>query len=409
MSGTKGKKVNGISRRNFLQTAGAAGLGSLLLASGARADSCDAHAKKGSGKLPHRAFGKTGEEVCSLSLGGQVDYTQNQLLLKRALNLGVDYWDTATGYSSGKSEEGIGMFFEKNPDVRKKIFLVTKSGQRSAGGLDREFNRSLERMKIDSVDLFFFWYIENINDVDRDEMRAWAEKKKKEKKIRFIGLSSHKRMAPVLMGASKLGWLDALMCTYNYRIMHDDDMKKAVDACKKANIGITAMKTQGGGPITDSKADRKLGGHFVKKGYIPEQAKVKAVLENSQISAVCSLMPTIEILESNVAAVMDKTKLDASDWRALDRHAAATCGTTCAACGRCEKAVAGSVPVSNVMRYLMYSRGYGDTAEARAYFRQLPGSVRARLATVDFRKAERVCPQSLPIGRLMKEAVLELA
>jgi hypothetical protein len=120
-------------------------------------------------------------------------------------------------------------------------------------------------------------------------------------------------------------------------------------------------------------------------------------------------MPTIEILKSNVAAVLDRTKLDAADWKALDRHAAATCHGTCAACGRCERALKGSVPVADVMRHLMYARGYGEHAMARAFVRELPAVVRGRMVSGDFARVERACPNGLPISRLMKEAILELA
>jgi len=61
------------------------------------------------------------------------------------------------------------------------------------------------------------------------------------------------------------------------------------------------------------------------------------------------------------------------------------------------------------MRYLMYSRSYGEHATAVECFRALPARVRSRLASMDSRKVERACPNSLPIRRLMKEAVLELA
>jgi predicted aldo/keto reductase-like oxidoreductase len=169
------------------------------------------------------------------------------------------------------------------------------------------------------------------------------------------------------------------------------------------------MKTQGGGPINDTQADRELAGHLVAKGFTPEQAKIKAVLADTRIAAVCSQMPSVEILKSNVAAVLDKTALHAADRKALDRHAKATCAGTCAACGRCEKAVAGRVPVADVMRHLMYSRGYGEHALAREYVRGLPAVVRGRMKSMDFSRAERACPNGLPITRLMKEAILELA
>lgn len=422
MGNVRKSRSGGVSRRQFLGAAGTAGLGSVLMASGfggtaqAAAGAPKGGKAEGKGKakaalppMPHRKFGKTGVDVSILSLGGMVDYTENQLLLNQAWKYGLDYWDTSTGYSGGKSELGFGQYFSGHKGVREKLFLVTKSGERNAAGLERDLNKSLERMKIKGVDLFFFWYVEDIAEVDKPEMKEWAENVKKSGKIRFIGLSTHKHMAPVMEGAAKLGWLDGLMSTYNYRIMHDDDMKRAVDSCVKAGLGVTAMKTMGGGPISDTPADRALAGHFVEKGYTPEQAKIKAVLEDERIAAVCSQMPTMDILKANTAAVLDMKKLDASDRRALERHAAVTCGTACAACGRCEKALRGRVPVPDVMRHLMYSRNYGEHALAREYVSGLPAAVRARLASGDFSGAERVCPNGLPIGRLMKEALLELA
>ncbi len=400
---TKGNRKT-VSRRDFIRAAGAAGVGSVLMAGKSGANGSRTPKAPGAAEgLPNRVYGRTGVEVPVLALGGEIDYTQNQLLLKQALKLGVMYWDTAD-YAGGKSETGIGMYLEKHPDDRGRIFLVSKGGERTAEGMERRLNQSLERMKTGYVDMYFFWYVEDIAEVDKKELRDWAEKAKRERKIRFVGLSSHKNMAPVLAGAAKLGWLDGLMSTLNYRIMHEDDMREAVDACHAAGLGVTAMKVQGGGPISDTPEDRKLAGHFVSKGYTAEQAKVKAILENPRIASVCSLMPTVDILEANVAAALDGRKLSRGDWKALERHAAATCGTFCGACGRCERAMARKVPVSDVMRYLMYSRNYGEEARARDLLAALPAAVRARLASGDFSRAMKACPRRLPIARLMREA-----
>ena len=51
-------------------------------------------------------------------------------------------------------------------------------------------------------------------------------------------------MENCLTDAARLGWIDGIMATYNYRLMHTDRMKKAVDACTEAGIGLIAMKTQ---------------------------------------------------------------------------------------------------------------------------------------------------------------------
>ncbi|MCX7624690.1 MAG: aldo/keto reductase, partial [Candidatus Sumerlaeaceae bacterium] len=80
--------------------------------------------------VPKRKFGKIGVEVSILSLGGMFDIPNNQLMLKKALDWGVSYWDTADCYGNGQSEEGIGLLFYKMKDAFKQFFLVTKSDRR---------------------------------------------------------------------------------------------------------------------------------------------------------------------------------------------------------------------------------------------------------------------------------------
>ena len=60
------------------------------------------------------------------------------------------------------------------------------------------------------------------------------------------------------------------------------------------------------------------------------------------------------------------------------------------------------------MRYLMYRRCYGEIGRAMSAFNEIPLNVRNRMADLDYRKAENKCPQGMPIGRLMREAVIEL-
>ncbi len=61
------------------------------------------------------------------------------------------------------------------------------------------------------------------------------------------------------------------------------------------------------------------------------------------------------------------------------------------------------------MRYLMYYNSYGEQKEARELFAKIPQKVRAKLLSVDYSQAEARCPQNLPIGKLMAEAVSKLA
>jgi predicted aldo/keto reductase-like oxidoreductase len=196
------------------------------------------------------------------------------------------------------------------------------------------------------------------------------------------------------------------MLKYDYRLMHTDAMRAAVDACAKAGIGLTAMKTQSKDSFNlESEADLKLGGHFVKRGFTEHQAKLKAVWENPHIASICSQMPNVTILSANVAAALDKTKLTSADHSALRQYAQETCSGYCAGCTNlCEDALARQVPVGDVMRCLMYHRSYGDPILAKEVFAQMPAAARGRLTSLNFAAAERVCPHRLPIGRLMREA-----
>lgn len=397
------------SRRDILKTAGIAGVGTML---GTVADKpllWAGEIDKGEG-MPTRPFGRTGIDVPILSLGGMFDIPNNQLLLHQAIRKGVTYWDTANVYLKGKSELGIGMYFKKYPEAREKIFLVTKSGARDPKGLSDHLATSLQRMNTDYIDLFFIHSISHIKEMSRD-IRVWAEKMKAGGKIKFIGFSTHKNMEKCLKKGAKLGWIDGIMMSYNFRLMHKRRMKKAVDACVEAGIGLTAMKTQGGGPVkAKTEKDLRLAGKFMKRGFTDKQARLMAVWENPQISAVCSQMPNMKILQSNIDAARNRERYSGRDRELLNRYAVETESLYCGGCAHiCESAIDCDVPVSDILRYLMYMREYGDRGRAVESFAKIPVAVKKLIADADYSVAETRCPRNIPIARLMREAVEELA
>ncbi len=348
-------------------------------------------------------------EVSILSLGGMFDIPSNQLLLRQAMRWGVTHWDTAASYSGGRSEQGIGQFFERNSDARKEIFLVTKSEARNTREMTESLNRSLERMKTDYVDLYFVHAVRNVNGFNA-EIKAWAEQAKSQGKIRFFGFSTHSNMEDCLMGAAGLGWIDVIMMTYNFRIMHTDRMKRAVDACTRAGIGLTAMKTQGGGSVRiDSESEMRMGGRFLQEGFTDGQAKLLAVWEDSRIANICSQMPNLTLLMSNVAAALQRTSLSREGKEDLMRFARETASSYCAGCSDiCEGGLGRHVPVQDVMRCLMYHRN-GRADAARELFASIPEETRRHMARDDFGRVEAMCPQKMPIGKLMKDALSALA
>jgi predicted aldo/keto reductase-like oxidoreductase len=399
------EKKSTLSRRNFLKVTGLTGVGAIV----APFD-LSAKALEEEQTMPTRPFGRSGLKVPILSFGGSLNTSMSPLLLRQAVKWGVTYWDTAHSYMGGNSEKGIGKYFAKFPEDRKKIFLVTKSHAWTLAGMTRDLNNSLERMKTDYIDLFFVHSVSDVSDID-DDTRVWAEKVKSEGKIRLFGFSTHSNMASCLLGASTLGWIDGIMMTYNYRLMHTDRMRRAVDACTKAGIGLTAMKTQGGGQVkTNTETEFELAGRFIKKGYTDAQAKLKAVWENPNIASICSEMPNMTILKANVAAAINKTKLSFRDMGLLQQYAKETHTDYCIGCTKiCESTVNGQVPIGDVMRCLMYLRSYGERNHAYALFKNIPKKVREKLTRLDYSLAERRCPQQMAIGNLMRDAFTELS
>ncbi|MGD9183194.1 MAG: aldo/keto reductase [Desulfobacterales bacterium] len=395
------KKHSSWTRRAFIKAACTAGAGSIMTLKNLPASASD-----GSVFVPTRPFGKTGIEVPILGFGTSLHVAFSQLLLRQAVKWGVTYWDTANTYMGGNSEKAVGKYFGKYPEDRKKVFLVTKTHASNAKSRTRDLNLSLERMKTDYIDLFFIHSVWNADELD-NQTESWAEKAKAAGKIRFFGFSTHSNMEECLLGAARRGWIDGIMMTYNYRLMHTDDMRRAVDACVKAGIGLTAMKTQGGGQVrTDSQTELELAGRFLQKGFTDAQAKLKAVWQNQNIASICSEMPNMTILMANVAAAINKTELSAGDKQLLQRYAQETRSAYCAGCTAiCESHVEGKAPIGDVMRYLMYCNSYDDYEYAAAGFKRIPGKIRRRLTHLDYSLAERNCPQGLPIARLIQEAV----
>jgi predicted aldo/keto reductase-like oxidoreductase len=399
------KKKSNLSRRTFLKVTGLTGVGTIVAPFN---QSVKAIEKEQT--MPTKPFGKSGIKVPILSFGGSLNTSMSPLLLRQAAKWGVTYWDTANSYMGGNSEKGIGKYFGRFPEDRKKIFLVTKSHAWNLAEMTKDLNNSLESMKTDFVDLFFVHSVSDISEIDEDT-RLWAEKAKSEGKIRLFGFSTHSNMESCLMGASKLGWIDGIMMTYNYRLMHTDRMKRAVDACTKAGIGLTAMKTQGGGQVkTNTETEFELAGRFIKKGYTDAQAKLKAVWENPNIASICSEMPNMTILKANVAAAMNKIKLSFQDMNLLQQYAKETHTDYCVGCSKiCESTVNGRVPIGDVMRCLMYLRSYGERNHAYALFNGIPKKVREKITRLDYSLAEKRCPQQMAIGNLMREAFTELS
>jgi uncharacterized protein len=407
---------NKIDRRMFLKTTGMAGA-SMAMTTGLIKNAFSSEAGTGNTprKIPTRILGKTGTPVTILALGGGVDWTINQTLLRMAINMGINCLDTAHDYLNGKSEMGIGQYLEKYPEDRKKIFICSKSEAAEPNGITDQLNASFERMKTDYIDLY------GLHMVDRperltSEIKAWAEQKKREGKIKYFGFSCHSNMAQMLSYASKLGWIDIITSSYNYNLMNNDALKRGIDECYRSGIGLIAMKSQGLffdkpydplGTVKDE--DLKVTESFMKKGYTLQQAKLKAVWAEEKISTCLSEVKNLTMLKDNVAAATDNVQLSKGEMDMLNRLSHISRDFYCQGCMKCKSAMASESRINDILRFMMYYNSYGERDEARRLFRELPEEIKRNIASNDYSSAERICPHNIKIGKAMREAARVLA
>ncbi len=298
--------------------------------------------------------------------------------------------------------------------------MATKTTSRRPANMTTALEGSLERLNTSYIDLYLWHRIKSLDYYDK-AVRDWVQKMKSEGKIRLFGFSTHKNMEELMMTAAKLGGIDGIQMSYNFRHMHLDEMKKAVAACAEAGIGLTAMKTvgsasvdrlQGAPEITEKEMEllSELTGQFLQKGLTDIQARLMAVWQNPHIASICSYMPNMAILESNVNAALNWKKLSRLDMGVFKQYAQATSSGYCLGCAKiCESAVGGNVPISDVMRFLMYYNSYQQPERARSLFNELTADTQSRIASTDYSLAERKCPQKMAIGRIMREATRILA
>ncbi len=301
------KQTHSFSRRDFVKGGG-------VLLGGLAASSPAASAAPGVGadaptrlKVPDSVLGRTGLRVSRLGIGcayfqrKQVTPDDVRATLHRALDLGINYLDTAPTYGNpetGFAEEKMGPAML---EIRDKVFLVTKTEEPTYEGTWKLLKQSLKRMRTDRIDLV---HLHNFGDEklwgdaklvfgDRGAMGALREAKR-QGVVRFIGASGH--LHPTRFHqALDSGEIDVLMNAVNFVVQHTYDFEHKVwSRARHMNLGLVAMKVLGG-------AARETGGFKVDEKYY-EQA-IRYALSIPGLSVAVIGLENIAELEKAASVV----------------------------------------------------------------------------------------------------------
>ena len=378
------------NRREFLKV-GVAGATSALISTKALAEAVQQYAASDKFSFPepvYRTLGRTGMKITVVSFGAML--TPESEVIKVALDHGVNYVDTARVYMGGNNEQTVAKALKGKRD---KVFLATKTPKtsRSKADIIRDVEKSLKELETDYIDVIQLHSLEGKERIFVAETREALTLLKKQGKVRFFGVTTHKNEVEVLNALvdDKERFFDTCLVKYNFK--SDATVGAAIERAAKAGIGIIAMKTQAGGYETSA-----LG------SISPHQAALKWALQNPNITAAIPGMKDMNHLREDISVMGMPFKY--ADQRILDRYADAVQPYYCHLCGTCEGSCPQGVEISTINRSLMYAEGaYKNRELAQATYRELPVTLSAS-ACLDCSGCTAHCVNGLNISAKMERA-----
>lgn len=356
---------NDSSRRRFLATGlslPVAGMASVATSTSPTLAG-PAPAPQGGG-LSYRTLGKTGLKVTSVGFGCMI--TSDASVIEKAADLGINYFDSARGYQGGNNERMVGAALKSK---RKNLILSTKTGAGNRQGALEHLDTSLKELGTDYIDI---WYLHGKGSIAQvtDELIDAQQTAKKAGKIRFAGVSTHAGQAELVPALVKGGQMDVILVAYNFSMA--PNLTEALNAARKAGVGIVAMKVMAGG-FRRAKEGETLFDTLKKPGAM--LAALKWVLSNPNVDTTIPSMTDMDQLDENLKAMSQG--LTESDKRVLAAQLEYIRPLYCRMCGGCSGTCPQGLPVADILRYLTYAEGYGQFAMGREHFKQLPPDIAA--------------------------------
>lgn len=370
------------SRREFLASGialPAAALTPTLLSGGLRGDSTNiVSGMEAANGLEYRILGKTGLKVTSVGFGCMI--TSDPSVISKAVDLGVNYFDTARGYQHGNNERMVGAALG---DRRKSVFVSTKSEAEDKKSALADLDTSLQELRTDYLDIWYLHSKDEPESLNAGLLEA-VQFAKAQGKARFVGLSTHsaETMVPA---AIKTGVLDVVLITYNYTM--GSRLDPVIGAAEKAGLGVVAMKVMAHG-----KKD-------LKPGVGP--AALKWVLKNKGVRTTIPSMVDMDQLDQNFRTM--SSAFSPADQAVLTACLDQLAPVYCRMCGNCRGMCPRGLPVAVMLRYLTYADGYGQFALGRERFQGLPEDIR-NVRCADCGTCIVDCPNGVQVSRRLGKA-----
>ena len=178
---------------------------------------------------------------------------QSETIIKHALDLGINFIDTANTYSSGSSEEYVGRALKRNI-ARDKVILATKvyfnEGHLSKEAIAREIDGSLKRLATDYVDLYIIHRFDYSTPIE--ETMAALDQLVKVGKVRALGASAMYgyQFYNMQLAAKQNGWTPFVSMQNHYNLLYREDERELIPVCKQFNVALTPYSPLAAGRLS---------------------------------------------------------------------------------------------------------------------------------------------------------------
>ena len=264
-------------------------------------------------KPEYRLLGRTGIKVASVGYGAA--RTMEPSLVQKALDTGVNFFDTGRHYSGGQNEVMLGKVLK---GVRQGVIIQSKMlfrpfgwgealdtpamGKKLQNMMETSLNQSLKALQTDYIDIMLLHGVTQTQLINHETVMKFFTGAKKEGKIRACGFSTHSNQVKLVRDANRSKFYDVVMVPYNHKgsFVHSgwgfsdkwdqSAMEKEFEEAEKNGIGVVAMKTCSGGPYspdgvskeTFENALRWILSHSFISTMAVAMGNIKEIKENSQ-------------------------------------------------------------------------------------------------------------------------------
>ncbi len=346
--------------------------------------------------MQHRKLGKTGLEVSVIGLGGGMlgssDNSYTLKVIKRAIDLGVNYFDTARSYPD--SEVKLGQALKQR---REEVYISSKTGATTKEEAWRHINESLERLQTDYLDNYHLHGLRDGKDLETrlgpgGALEALVEARERGL-IRHIGCTSHR--SQTLIKALQRFNFEIILVPMN--IVEREPLNELLPLCEQKGVGVTIMKP-------------------VATGLLPAELALKWLLNQAIDTAVPGATTIKEIeTDAKIGQLTDIT-LNAEEERRMERLAQMLQNRRCRICAECEPCPQ-EIPIGSTLGTdVMYDHYRTMGSQAFREFawsaERVKQEIQKRKTTISAIRScnhcgecERRCPCGLPIVEMLHDMV----